>query len=584
MENSFTLVPPSLSLLTIPVEVLYRILDQLNIKDILFSFRRVCTKFHSITNSYNRLTIEISNHPSDTLIDRFYRIISPENVGALILNQSYTNAESNNIDWFFSFGDIHRFTRLRFVNLKMLYEKDYRTLLRHLATLSRFGSLKIVDRKIFKNETNILLSTVIALPSIRTLDLDISSLIIDQISWPNHSTLRELHLKKSSYNQWCHIIRHSPNLQIASVADFDMNKIDKTIPSIRYQQLNSSTLSDILFSIDQLEMLLSFCPSLVNLNLTANKISLFENLRRFSQWEYFIHERLPQLENFSFKITVQMPHYQHIASIESIIAAFRTPFWLKYKHWYVHFQYVINNEGPRLVLNSSRNGHVDFFQYYEHGFIRYFTSTTNDDDKSKMHTMWNVIFNLPDVQQAINFRHFRIPKYYLFDNVIRLGLDIDEFDDWQRSGSFGLLSQLVNLAQLKEIWFLLSNRQSFQANTINSILKKAPGVRIFGIANNGSLRDNPEYECAVLSRQIDHLIIRSPDITGMKLILERVEHLSTITFMCGWSLSTTWKKILKWLHEKEKKYSITADYRSLQVFLKQNIDILSGVENLYRID
>ncbi|CAF3362937.1 unnamed protein product [Rotaria socialis] len=214
-----------------------------------------------------------------------------------------------------------------------------------------------------------------------------------------------------------------------------MNKIDKTVSSIRYQQLNSLTLSDILFSIDQLEMLLSSCQSLVNFNLTANKISSFENLQRFSQCEYFIHEKLPQLENFSFKITVQMLHYQHIAP-----------------------------------------------------------------------------------------------------------------------------------------------------STINSILEKAPDVRIFEVANNGSLRDNPEDECAVLSRQIDHLRIRSPDIAGMKLILERVEHLSTITFMCDSSSPTTWKKIIKWLHEKEKKYSITADYRFLQVFLKQNIGILSRVESLYRIN
>jgi hypothetical protein len=125
---------------------------------------------------------------------------------------------------------------------------------------------------------------------------------------------------------------------------------------------------------------------------------------------------------------------------------------------------------------------------------------------------------------------------------------------------------------LKEVWFLLSCKQTFQAQNINTILEKAPDVRTFGIKNNGSLRSNMENECAAISDQIDHLIIRSPDINGMKLIVEHVKHLPTITFMCDWSSSTTWTKMIKWLRENEKKFSTTDDHRSLQVWLEKNID------------
>jgi hypothetical protein len=294
IKSSLLLVSSSSFLLTLPVEIVHRILDELNIDDILFSFRHVCKKFYSISNIYNRLTLELSNHSSETRIHRLYRIISAENVETLILQKSYLNNELNNIDWFFSFGDIHRFTRLRSVHLESMNENDFRTIMRHLTTLTTFRSLTIFDRRILKNDTIILLSTVIALQSLRKLDLDISSQIIDQISWPNHGTFRELILRKCSYKQWCHILHHSPNLRIASTTDFDMNNIEKIVSSINfYQQITSLTLNDIRFAIDQLEMLLLSYPSLIYFNLTANQISSLQNLRRFSQWEYFIGEKLP---------------------------------------------------------------------------------------------------------------------------------------------------------------------------------------------------------------------------------------------------------------------------------------------------
>jgi hypothetical protein len=130
---------------------------------------------------------------------------------------------------------------------------------------------------------------------------------------------------------------------------------------------------------------------------------------------------------------------------------------------------------------------------------------------------------------------------------------------------------LIDLSQLKDVWLLYSCKQTFHAGFINALLEKAPNVRTFGIKNNGSWRSVMEDECSALSRQIDHLTIRSLDTSSIKLILERVEHLFTITFICDWSSSDTWRKIIPWLRGKEKKFSITADHRSLQVWLKKNI-------------
>ncbi|CAF1338599.1 unnamed protein product [Adineta steineri] len=565
MESSF--------LLTLPVEIVHRILDCLNIQDIIFSFRYVCKKFYSITNIYNRLKVELSNHSSDTRIHRLYRIISPENVRTLILRNSYYNNELNDIDYFFSFNDIHRFTGLRFVRLDSLTEKDFCTVIHHLTTLSTFKSLSIFDRRILKNDTIMLLSNVIALQSIRELDFDISTRVLNEISWPNHGMYRKMNLKLCSYKQWCHILHHSPNLRIASITKLEMNNIAKDVACNTYKQLTSLTLNCIQCPIDQVEMLLASYPSLISINLTLNIISSFANLQRFSQWEYFIGEKLPRLKTVRFRISTRISRSQDFANIKSIIAAFRTPFWLQYKCWYMHFKYVINNEGAQFIINSSIDGYVNLYQEFETGLISYFTSTRKDDDGPKMHNVWSAIINLPEVTQAICSRRFTIPKYYLFDNVIQLGLDIDHFDDWQRSSSFECLSKLINLSQLKEIYFLLSCKATFQASKINTILEKAINVRTFGIKNNGSLRDHTENQCAAISPQIEHFIIRSPDTCAMKVIAEHVEHISTITFSCDWSSSTTWKKIIKWLMEKEKKFSVTDDYRSIRIWMKDTIDI-----------
>jgi hypothetical protein len=411
MENSLLLNESSSYFVRLPIEILHRILDELDIKDILYSFRYVCKRFDSAMKIYNRLTLKLSDHSSEHRIDRLYKIISLENIGSLIIQRYNNNNELNDIDWFFKFGDINRFTRLRFVHLESMNENDFRTIMRHLTTLttlSRFQSLKIFDRRIFKNDTIILLSNVIALPTLRKLHLDISSRIIDQILWPNDSTFQELILNKCSYKQWCDILHHSPNLRICSTADLDMNNMGKIVTSMKYCQLTSLALNDIRFLLDQLETVLLSYPSLIYFSFTSSNNSSFENLRRFSTWENFLRENLPRLKNFHFKISAQISRYEHLSNIKSIIAAFRTPFWIKDKCWYAKFQYVSNNEGSRFVIQSSINGHVDFFQSFENGFMLYFTSTTKNDNGPKMPNQWNAIFNLPEIKQAISFRQVSI--------------------------------------------------------------------------------------------------------------------------------------------------------------------------------
>jgi hypothetical protein len=50
-----------MSLVTLPVEVIYRILDYIDIRLILNTFRYVCKQFYMITNTYNRYELDVSS-------------------------------------------------------------------------------------------------------------------------------------------------------------------------------------------------------------------------------------------------------------------------------------------------------------------------------------------------------------------------------------------------------------------------------------------------------------------------------------------------------------------------------------------
>lgn len=179
-----------------------------------------------------------------------------------------------------------------------------------------------------------------------------------------------------------------------------MNYIEKRITSISIHcQLTSLTLNRIRFAIYQLEMLLSSYPSLVYFNFTSKNNTLsFANLREFSRWERFLNEKLTRLKHFHFEISSPLVRSHEFDYIKTLIGAFRTPFWLEYKHWYTKFQYVIHSHGTRFIISSLINKHEHFFDKLKKDFLLFSTSTKEDNHG---HDAWNAIFNLPDIEQAI---------------------------------------------------------------------------------------------------------------------------------------------------------------------------------------
>ncbi len=68
----------------------------------------------------------------------------------------------------------------------------------------------------------------------------------------------------------------------------------------------------------------------------------------------------------------------------------------------------------------------------------------------------------------------------MFNKWNQLVLDINDYFCWQMC-SFELLSKLINLSQLNEIWLFISCRENFDPKVINTLLEQASNVHTLGI-------------------------------------------------------------------------------------------------------
>jgi hypothetical protein len=117
-----------------------------------------------------------------------------------------------------------------------------------------------------------------------------------------------------------------------------------------------------------------------------------------------------------------------------------------------------------------------------------------------------------------------------------------------------------------------SKNRPFRINTINILLKQACNVRTLGLSYDDNLTPLIDGICSVVSCQIDHLKLKTKNIDSMKLVLERVNDLSSITFLQYSSWSNSFMEMSEWLTEKGRQFSISDDHQSLQIKFEKNTD------------
>lgn len=321
----------AVSLLTLPTELLYRICDFLDAETLLLSFRGVCTHFQAVADTYEQYDIRIPTDSNANLC----RIIRPENIVSLNFWD-----QTQRTDWiadFLSRCDINRFTRLRSLSLSKIDRNELMIILRHVTINCQLSSLSICYDVSTDDDGDVLhcLFLAIAQPTLRQLGLHSNLADTNELSWPKHCPLRALTIGSCKIQQFCLILLNSPHLHTLIMNNCYVHAIDGISLSDSYRQLTSLTLNDLRMTMDKFELLLSFVPSLVRLDLSSSG-KPFEFVQRLSRWEGFLRARLPRLLQLELCIFCYCCDWQNF---EVLIDAFRTPFWLTEKRWFVTCQF-----------------------------------------------------------------------------------------------------------------------------------------------------------------------------------------------------------------------------------------------------
>jgi len=330
-----------MSLLTLdnlPTELLYHLVDYLDLITILYSFRYVCKRFQTIVNSFDGYKLDLRSI-SRADFQKLCHCLSCEKISSISLsNDNHTPKQISNFLSYFSFN---QFTRLQSLSLFQINEDNLFTILIHIPRdLLHSLTIHIDYPKIHSHTIAVLLSSTITNLNLIYLNLNFSYRKLDNMSYsPLPLTLKSLHLQHCSFQEYCIILRHTIHLQEFTLIECTMYNSDGTIyqpdENIYSRKLTTFSFGACFIRLKELFLLLSCTPMLKYLKL-INWTDSLDSLINGSKWEVFLSEKLICLEQFHF-IFDDMTHIeQPTMDIES----FQTPFWIEQHQWFVVYEYI----------------------------------------------------------------------------------------------------------------------------------------------------------------------------------------------------------------------------------------------------
>ena len=324
---------PTLS--TLPVEILYQILDYLDTETILLSVRYVTKTFYLISNSFNRYHIDFSVL-SKRYFDIICRLIDPENIVSIVLSDEDTTPGQINL--FLTRFRIHHFPHLHSLTFRSINWTDLHIILTDILPCS-LTSFSIHSQGKQSKSTLYLLSQLLNQSNLKLFSLNTHAHQIEGIFKNiSESSLTHLTVGIITFNEYQIILRYCSQLRTLRVDDCWISDTDRFLSTESHRQLTSLTLQDTNRSIEQLESFLSLSPSIIELKI-INSLSTPNSLIDGSKWEALIKTKLPLLRSFHFVFyQVHLRIYQCDADVEILIRPFRSSFWLEDKQWFVKCQ------------------------------------------------------------------------------------------------------------------------------------------------------------------------------------------------------------------------------------------------------
>lgn len=339
----------TVTLRTLPVEILHQIFDDLDAKTVFLSVRDVCQRLRATVDVYQSYELDLTSL-SKPDFHRLLRVIRLEWVA--VLSVSNANLTPGQIGVFRSLIDIDLFTRLRSLTLLKISGRDLCPLLEHVRRCS-LTSLTIDSKWCDPKEQQQIaqcLSSIIDQPAFLRLQLLSEGLcrLIDQLEWPVHCKLKYLTMTFFTKNQVFEILFHAANLQTLVLGTRIQSMVNNRnsgaeISLTPYSRLTSLIMSSRWQLTDTILSLLSFTPCLRHLKIVSTDVNWLAG----SRCEELIKSKLPALSKLQFYSSSHLRRSEEEteeSTLNRLMSPFRTSFWTKEKRWSVTCNWLLTQE------------------------------------------------------------------------------------------------------------------------------------------------------------------------------------------------------------------------------------------------
>ncbi len=399
--------PPTID--ELPVEIIYKILDELDICTIFTSVYHVCKRFDEILLTYHKYHLNFENL-SLTNLKLICSRIHPEQVMELTLSDDENR--SGLIELFFSKFSLETFSHLHSLTLIQINNEEFMNKI--LITIAdrrlllHFSSIKIINNE--ENYGDIfleILMSVITKPSLREVHLDLSygRTTSNPLPWLEECSIRDL---KFTGTCTVNFIRNTliclPRLETLKIDDLDFdeeidlnyvpnndsneeeeweideNQLSKKekFPSIDSPNcLKSLIITSCTISMSKLEWLLEEIPTLKHLHLITTSLYDDQSILDGQRWENL----LQNIEKFQFVFLLNIS-VDTKWDPDTCIMKFQTPFWTEEKQWFVSLE----KYDEEIILYTLPYRNNVFVMKNESSSFEY-RSTANENSKLKIQAM-----------------------------------------------------------------------------------------------------------------------------------------------------------------------------------------------------
>jgi len=327
-----------MSLLCLPTELLHSIFDKCDIETILFSVRASCKRLYVAVNVYDRFHFTIRPE-SLNVMKAISGLIQPEQI--ISLNISTGGMKVDGTDLFTSFFDCNRLIRLRSITLNYIGDIKMIHFLQKLSSnsLDSFST----KSQYMDEERWTLLSSTFQRWNLRKLCMNDIDFRMENISWPDQFKLEYLTIGSCTCIQYLAILSQLSYLKTLIIHDFSIGNMNNALLSSNVPTVHPSLMSLIItrrsITPDNLIFLLSPVPSLRHFKLISQR-KTFDPMLDSSCFEQIIQTKLPAINKFEFFFFYEYAPNDDVINLASLIAPFRTSYWIDDKRWFVSCAYV----------------------------------------------------------------------------------------------------------------------------------------------------------------------------------------------------------------------------------------------------